>query len=409
MGMLSMLMFVVACAPGNGGSTQLAFIRDGALWTIQPDGSNRFAVTGSTALGFAWSPDHHAFVVRFAASKTLPARDPLAGSYPDTPARFGVVSIDGGNILQITPDDAPVRSDAFWDAHGNRLVYRERYGSSTFWLQSQSDQPAGIARKDLGDFPTIPATAPDGASDIIIDAAGHLLTGPPQGPYTTLASDVLTALPGQDRPVRVLWQPQHDAFLYPVPASTPGMVTLRLRTTTGQTSDILTSSSLERWAFAPDGGRLLWRDAQGYAILSLATGHIVRWSDAEGLLWWSPDGAHLLLMTSDHLALITAATGTSTTLARWTALDTSATAAGMAFPVTGSPWNPAGTAFAFRAPGGQWVAGKTPVALPTARGAGDGIYVAAVPSLAPPRLVDWGNHGTWSWSTPDPNTTWLWP
>jgi hypothetical protein len=48
--------FLSACSPGHIGSNEIAFLRDGQLWTIDPDGANLFQVTtgNSQVIGYAW-------------------------------------------------------------------------------------------------------------------------------------------------------------------------------------------------------------------------------------------------------------------------------------------------------------------------------------------------------------------
>ncbi len=41
---LLLLSSVAACSPGHLGSNEIAFLRNGQLWTIDPDGANAFAV-----------------------------------------------------------------------------------------------------------------------------------------------------------------------------------------------------------------------------------------------------------------------------------------------------------------------------------------------------------------------------
>ncbi|GER91545.1 hypothetical protein KDW_57070 [Dictyobacter vulcani] len=52
------LGLLAACAPGHSGERVVAFIRDGKLWTIDPDGNNAFATVSQNTpvVGYAWSP-----------------------------------------------------------------------------------------------------------------------------------------------------------------------------------------------------------------------------------------------------------------------------------------------------------------------------------------------------------------
>lgn len=415
LGRTMLLMALIAlclegCAPGSNGGDALAFIRAGSLWRMQPDGTTLYQVATGHIVGFSWSPDHHFFVFR-AASKapiTSPAPLPVA-SVPESVSQLGVVSIDGGNIIAIDPGGAVARGDAFWDAQGNRLEYRERYGETVFWLQSQNDQPAGIARKDLGAFMTIPATSPDGSQVAIIGVDGRLLIGPPQGTPRAIASGALTTIAPAGRPARALWQPGKPAVLIPVAGPMPGTTILRRIDLQGKMQDLVTINGLDRWSFAPDGGHLLWRDALGYAMLNLATGQSVRWSEDDGIPWWSPDGKNILLITQDHASLILVGTGKVTRLAQWSSPLLPSGDVAQSLPATGNPWRADSQRFALALPGGQWLAAGKATALTTHAGAGTGLYIVDRASLAVPALVEWGEHGALSWSTPDPNTQWLWP
>src|SRR5260370_42049470 len=67
--MLLLLLLAAAlasCSPGHLGGTEIAFLRDGHLWTIDPDGANAFEVAadGPPVIGYGWSPDHHILVFR---------------------------------------------------------------------------------------------------------------------------------------------------------------------------------------------------------------------------------------------------------------------------------------------------------------------------------------------------------
>ena len=68
---IALLLFLLflslaSCSPGHLGGNEIAFVRDGHLWTIDPSGANAFEVVTESApvIGYAWSPDHHIFVFR---------------------------------------------------------------------------------------------------------------------------------------------------------------------------------------------------------------------------------------------------------------------------------------------------------------------------------------------------------
>ena len=57
---------LVSCSPGHLGSNEIAFVRDGHLWTIDPDGANAFAVVKqeTPVVSYSWSPNHQLLTFR---------------------------------------------------------------------------------------------------------------------------------------------------------------------------------------------------------------------------------------------------------------------------------------------------------------------------------------------------------
>src|SRR5438128_1397357 len=163
--LLLLLMGLAACSPGHLGSNEIAFVRDGHLWTIDPDGANAFeAVSGSDpVIGYAWSPDHHIFVFRTLDSNFAKSTagkhiitNPITGMPGDLPSTLNTVGIDGGSPIPIIFASSDIsRSNAWWNTGGNRLLYREeplandQNPLAVSWWVSQNDQPGGIARKSL--------------------------------------------------------------------------------------------------------------------------------------------------------------------------------------------------------------------------------------------------------------------
>lgn len=418
--LLCLIVCLSACGSGNSGSVELAYVRAGALWTIQPDGSTRFQVAPATIVGFAWSPDHHEFVARFAAAYPIPtSADPLLASVPDMLAGFGVISIDGGNIIPImVATRNTLRSDAWWDASGNRVFYREQLlgdaTPQTQWILSQADQPDGIARKVIATGPTIPTSAPDGSQIVTITPAGDLIVGPPAQAARVLQQAVLVTLPAGNWPARPLWQPNHHAILYAVAGPAPDLTTLMLTDLTGKTQRVMTIAALEQYSWSPDSSRILLRTPGGYVIHPLAGGDDVTWTDTDplSLPWWSPDGRDIVTRSPTTVALVTTGTGVVKTLAHLTPTSapaaTPTAAAALFHPITGSPWSPDGRSLALVTTGGTWVGGDTGASgtsLATQSSPGTGLYIITRNALqAAPKLADWGAHDAPSWSTPDPNT-----
>ncbi len=414
-----------ACSPGHSGSDEIAFLRDGNLWEIDQDGSNLHQVEANRILGFSWSPNHQQIVLRMSNGKT-PA-DALAYGYPDLTSELGVTSVDGGNIIQITPPTSGLwRSDAWWDASGNRLLYREEKAGSDgqpgtpAWELSQSDQPAGIARKDLPPSVVLPAVNSDGSLIASIDASGRVLVGAPGSQPNVVATGAVTALPGNPGyPARPLWQPNTGALLYAFASAgpSPNVTTLVLRSSSGGVHALLTVSNLQQYAWSPDGQQLLVRTASQYQLYSASGVEQFAWSDTSptSLPFWSPDSHKLLILEPDEATLVNVVTRQRQQLLSGSlALPASFTDAHLApflRPATSSPWNSSSSALLFSNNGqATWEAGPaTP--LPTGSGSGSGLYLItlaqskSVPQF--PTLVDWGEHQDIAWTTLDPNCAFL--
>jgi hypothetical protein len=404
-----------ACGAGQNGGDALAFIRGGALYRMQPDGSGRFRVTPGQAIGFAWSPDHHQLVARYAAVTNVPAaHTAYPGVVPDVAAALGVVSIDGGNIIPITrPTTIPVRGDPWWDANGNRLFYRERVGDTIQWILSQSDQPNGIARKAIANSaitanaPTgtlWPTSAPDASQIAYISDAGDLVLVTAGGGGKTLQHGVARQLAG-GAVARPLWQPHHSAILYTTSDGNGNV--LWLTDLAGHAARLLTGT-FDNVAWSPDGAHILLHTGGNWGIYTAGGTAVMMWGDngAGAVAWWSPDGRHVLARSATHLTLVTLAGAVVTPLATFTAAASGDTEPG-AYPLTGSPWSADSGRIALVTGAAHW---HDDTALPSKSGPGTGLYIIPVNATkAAPKLSDWGEHTVLSWSTPDPNTQLLAP
>ncbi len=431
---------LAACGPGHNGGDEIAFLRGGGLWTLSPDGSNLNQIESGGFIGFAWSPDHHQIVLRMQDGARAEVDTPFGQG--DSKSELGVTAIDGGNLLQITPPNSGLlRSDAWWDASGNRLLYREEHtgDSSTLtgtgasgapgapqWKLSQADQPAGIARKDLPASVVLPAVNRDGSLIASITAAGQVLLGAPGEPPRVLASGTLTSLPGPvTYPARPLWQPGADRLLYATAGASPDETTLLLSDTSGHSQPLLTVARLQQYAWSPDGRLLLVQTLSAsntYQVYNAQGTLQFSWDDASerSLPFWSPDSRMLLVLAPDGLTLVNVAARSPVTLLRGSiplpAALTSEAQAPFLRPAVNSPWKSDSSAFLFTNDGqGVWAAqpGQALVAHP---GAGAGLYSSVLGSStqagnssAPrfPTLLDWGEHQGVSWSTLDPNCAFL--
>jgi hypothetical protein len=431
---------LAACSPGHSGGDEIAFLRNGGLWTISPDGSNLNQIESGGFIGFAWSPDHHQIVLRRQNGALAQSSAPFGQG--DSKSELGVTAIDGGSILQITPPDSDLlRSDAWWDAAGNRLLYREEPAgtsknpdgaSAAFgapgapgkprWKLSQADQPAGIARKDLPVSVVLPAVNSDGSLIASIDASGRVLVGSPGESPRVLASGALTILPGTvASPARPLWQPGTGRLLYAIAGASPNETTLLLSDTSGHSQPLLTIARLQQYAWSPDGRLLLVQTMNAsttYQVYNTTGTLQFAWDDAaaRSLPFWSPDSHFLLLVKPDGLALVNIAAKTQAVVLHASiALPPAPTSAGQApflRPAVNSPWKSDGSAFLFTNDGqGIWAA-QPGQALSSHSGAGEGLYRSAVESSAQaghdsaarfPVLLDWGEHQSVTWSTLDPN------
>jgi len=414
--LLFILVLLSACSAGKAGGTTIAFLRNRSLWTIQPDGTTILHLTAPTALGFAWSPDHHQLAVRFAATSmfALP-HESLLGTSDDTHSGIGIISIDGGNILPITPiKDNPIRSDIWWNANGNRILYREQAGSSPQqWIQSQVDQPGGIARKIISNTSSIPTTSADGSQIASITDAQTLVIGQPAQTVQTLRKDALSLLPS-GYPARPLWQPQHDAILYASSGADAQSTTLQLTDLQGKSKTVSNVVGLQQYCWSPNGDMLLLRTAQGYTIHSLAGGKDISWDDASvSIPWWSPNSHYVATQSATALTLVTLSTGSMKVLATLhdPAVSQVAADASLLFhPVAGNIWNTDSSGFALVTTSGTWFNGTNLVTKPMVNAEASGLYIVTLqPITKPPALVDWGEHQSLSWSTANPNTQFVTP
>ncbi len=437
--LLLLAISLASCSPGHLGGNEIAFIRDGHLWTIDPDGANAFEVVsdGPPVIGYGWSPNHQIIVVRTLDSSfanTVAGRqvtsNPLTGLIADIPSVLNTVGIDGGSPIPIifsSPDQQ--HSNAWWNPAGNRLVYREETtapgqnpGTVSWWI-SQNDQPEGIARKLLPYSYSIPSTS---ASNLL--AIGN--SG--QGIFTTtLAGTNLQfitqgALPGHPLPAsleRVLWQPAHQnpAILYAIitgatqsqsTTSMPISIQLVLRDPHGRTTAMATCRCTQ-FAWSPDGNSVLYTTGTAYTIFNIKDNSAFSISGEEGSVpYWSPDSQFLLLDGTHTLQLVRIASQQHQLLlvdTTPTAVPGAATSANpddhaLLQPVSNSIWESDSRRFLFLTRGRLSWQGKS-------LRSGNGLYTVTIDDKGQvqgaPAVVNTGNDSQASWTYEDPNTSFL--
>jgi hypothetical protein len=337
--LLLLCTFIASCSPGHLGSNVLAFIRNGHLWTSDPDGANAFEVVAQDAsvVGYTWSPTHQILSYRIldtdfaktSVAKHLSANS-TTGLITDTPSTLNTIGVDGGTPISIAFSSPDIRySNAAWNANGTRLLYRQTATSfsgnpshANWWI-SQNDQPGGIAIKSLPGSYSIPSLS-------YVTQHYQALGNSSNGLFTTsLAGTQLHALtseplPGHPLPAsleRILWQPGHQdhAFLYARTLSAndapstgtsaaPLSVQLVIQSLSGQLSPVSTCTCTQ-FSWSPDGNSILFTAGTKNTILNIQNNASFSFDVENGSVpYWSPDAAFLLLDAPHGLVLVNVST-----------------------------------------------------------------------------------------------------
>ncbi|MFI5273517.1 MAG: hypothetical protein ACHQ4H_10845 [Ktedonobacterales bacterium] len=402
------LPVLAGCAVHTGGDS-IAYLDGGRLWVANGDGSQPRLIASAVA-GYAWSPDHHELVYRAAAQVTAVPPGSTLG-VPDLPGSINVASINGGVPVQVSPNDGKLLSDAWWDAGGNRLVYRESglTGLQLDYVVSQADQLLGIARKVLLGDGSIPAITPDGKLVAVLDALGNLRIGAPGAVGGVIASGATATLPGTGRPAHLLWRPGASEILYPTVVAGGG-VALMLTGLHGKSRPIASVPLLLDAAFSPDGADLLLRTPTEFELWTVgASTPAFTWpeSDPRALPWWSPDGHFILVHDAAGWQLADVAHHTMRSLLLHTTAAPPSGPPPVAVdwrPAAGSPWSGDGTHAVF-----VGTAGDSWLGTPLPAGGEGGLYVSnfAHGTFGVATRITSGAHAAPSWSYLDPSTTYL--
>ncbi|HXZ05814.1 MAG TPA: hypothetical protein VEH81_13350 [Ktedonobacteraceae bacterium] len=433
---LLLAAFLLSCSPGHIGNNEISFVRDGQLWTIDPDGANAFEVTSNDTqvIGYAWSPDHHILAFRILDSnfsKTAQGQhissNPVTGLTKDLPSVLNTIGIDGGTPIPIALSSAGIQhSNAWWNPSGNRLLYREEAtsaiqnaGTQSWWI-SQNDQPLDIARNLLPYTFSIPSLSTNNM------AIGNSR----QGVFSTSLAGiqfqfiVQGQLPGHPLPAsleRILWQPAHlqPAILYAIATDSSSHqssnnaalpVHLILRDSHEQNRTIATCSCTQ-FAWSPDGNFVLYSTGTLYTILNTKDlSSFTISGEFESVPYWSPDSRFIILDGQHTLQLVSVANQLKQPLLTGNAPGSDPgflpvpSAEALLQPISNSIWASDSQQFLFLTRNRLSWQGKN-------LNPGNGLYTVSIDdngtAQGSPAIVDSGNDSQAGWTYEDPNTSFL--
>jgi hypothetical protein len=437
--LLSLFITLAACSPGHSGGNEIAFLRNGQLWTIDPDGANALAIvsSGPPVVGYNWSPTH-----QFLAFRTLDdtfARTPAAkqlngnlvnGQVGDIQSTLNTFGVDGGTPIPTAFSSPDIRySNAIWNASGSRLLYRQTGKANppnpteASWVVAQNDQPGGIAAKLLPAAYTIPSFSYDTQKIAAISSSGIFtttLTGTQQHFL------IHTPLPGHPLPApleRVLWQPAHQDthILYAIEVAGQTkthadtlQVQLVLSTMDGgrgETGSLLATCTCTQFAWAPDGNSILYSTGASDTLLNITTRSSFSFPvEEDSIPYWSPDSQFLLLDGSHTMVLVQPARQQRTVLLQNEGTSSAPdfpfvpTVSTLLQPVENSIWASDSRHFLFLTHDRLQWQGKV-------LHSGQGLYTIALDDQGhvqgSPVLVDKGNDTQAGWTYQDANTSFL--
>ncbi|GAC1382710.1 MAG: hypothetical protein NVSMB33_10220 [Ktedonobacteraceae bacterium] len=434
--LLLLLTNLAACSPGHLGSNEIAFLRNGQLWTIDPDGNNAFAIAtdNTPIISYGWSPTHQLLTFRTLDTnfaKTAVGKhifSSLVTELPgDLPSTLNTIGIDGGSATSIIFSNSNLRfSNAWWNSIGNRLIYRQTPATSisssspnsTLWWLSQNDQPGGIARKLLPSTFSIPS----------IDANSSMAIGNNQaGMFTTVLADnnihyiqqgILPGHPLFASLERVLWQPAHQQPEILFALSTSSQLgsfnakpefQLVLRNMQGQITQLATCACTQ-FAWSPDGNAILYSTGSTYTIRSIEHSSSFTFSAEDNSVpYWSPDSQFLLLDGLHTLTLVQVASRKQQTLLSDTNSSSSESTIlpavnALLQPLANSLWASDSRQFLFLTRGRLLWQGKS-------LASGKGLYTVSINDhgqvQSNPHVVDTGHDTQAGWTYEDANTSFL--